>query len=369
MPRFALRLLLCMLLASVLLITPHAEAQEAGAQGDETQGEVLRVAVKPAEPFVIETEAGVGGISIELWRRVAEDLGIAYEFETTDLEGLLDGVADGTYAAGVAATTVTADREARMDFTHPFFTGGLAIAVRDEGGGLRVASMLTRLISPGFLTAIAGLAVLLAAVGMLVWLVERRANPDQFGGNPVKGLGNGFWFSAVTMTTVGYGDKAPISPLGRVVSLVWMFVSVIIISFFTGAIASAFTASQIEGLVAGPGDLPGATVGAIDGSAAATVLADRGVRARLFSTLEGGLEALEDDRLDAFVHDEPILLYRVGQRDTDDVRVLEATFERQPYAIALPSGSELREPINRTMLDVISSKDWPAIVSRYLDAN
>ena len=185
-----------------LLILSTMAAPHAPAQTDREEG-TLRIAVKPAEPFVIETESGVEGISIELWRRIAERQNLVYEFETTTLEGLLDGVSSGRFAAGVAATTVTAEREALMDFTHPFFNGGLAIAVPDEGSGLSVTGMLRKLVSPGFVTAVALLSVVLLGVGLFVWIAERRANPDQFGGSPIKGLGSGFWFSAVTMTTVG----------------------------------------------------------------------------------------------------------------------------------------------------------------------
>ena len=38
-----------------------------------------------------------------------------------------------------------------------------------------------------------------------------------------------FWWAAVTMTTVGYGDKTPVTTGGRIVGLVWMFTSVIVI--------------------------------------------------------------------------------------------------------------------------------------------
>jgi CubicO group peptidase (beta-lactamase class C family) len=47
------------------------------------------------------------------------------------------------------------------------------------------------------------------------------------------GIGIGIWWATVTMTTVGYGDKAPMTPGGRIVGLIWMFVGVITISGFT----------------------------------------------------------------------------------------------------------------------------------------
>ena len=74
-------------------------------------------------------------------------------------------------------------------------------------------------------------------VGVVMWLGERRRNQAQFGGTAAHGIGAGLWWSAVTMTTVGYGDKAPVTILGRLLGLVWMFAAIIIISSFTAAIA------------------------------------------------------------------------------------------------------------------------------------
>ena len=116
------------------------------------------------------------------------------------------------------------------------------------------------------------LALVLLGVGLLVWWFERRKNPNQFGGNPAKGIGSGFWWSAVTMTTVGYGDKAPLTVGGRLVALVWMFVALIIISSFTAAITSSLTVTQLESAVKGPEDLPKIRVGAIENTTSESYL-------------------------------------------------------------------------------------------------
>jgi ABC-type amino acid transport substrate-binding protein len=65
------------------------------------------------------------------------------------------------------------------------------------------------------------------------------------------------------------------------------------------------------------------------------------------------------------VYDEPILRYLVrtsGERLT----VLPETFERQDYAIGLPEGSELREPVNRVLREVIDRPAWQETLERYL---
>ncbi|MFP3940460.1 MAG: ABC transporter substrate-binding protein, partial [Thermoanaerobaculia bacterium] len=65
------------------------------------------------------------------------------------------------------------------------------------------------------------------------------------------------------------------------------------------------------------------------------------------------------------VYDEPILRYLV--RGTDDpFAVLPGTFERQDYAVALPEGSPLREPVNRALLRVIDRPAWDETLERYL---
>ncbi|WP_320044731.1 ion channel [uncultured Desulfobacter sp.] len=73
-----------------------------------------------------------------------------------------------------------------------------------------------------FLEVIFTLFMLLLLVGFLIWFFEKDKNREQFGGSPFSGIGSGFWWSAVTMTTVGYGDKAPRTVAGRFVGLIWM---------------------------------------------------------------------------------------------------------------------------------------------------
>ena len=96
----------------------------------------LIVGTKEAAPFAMRhSDPSWSGISIELWRRIAEDLGLAYELRAFDLVELLERLEDGSLDVVVAALTVTEQRETRIDFTHPYFSSGLGIAVRAQPGG------------------------------------------------------------------------------------------------------------------------------------------------------------------------------------------------------------------------------------------
>eukprot|EP00294_Goniomonas_avonlea_P015832 CAMPEP_0114572222 /NCGR_PEP_ID=MMETSP0114-20121206/18170_1 /TAXON_ID=31324 /ORGANISM="Goniomonas sp, Strain m" /LENGTH=581 /DNA_ID=CAMNT_0001759405 /DNA_START=12 /DNA_END=1754 /DNA_ORIENTATION=- len=58
-------------------------------------------------------------------------------------------------------------------------------------------------------------------MGHIFWFFERRRN-KQFHHNYVKGVMDGLYFSLVTLTTVGYGDKSPVTGTGRVFTTLWM---------------------------------------------------------------------------------------------------------------------------------------------------
>lgn len=347
----------CYLLIALLL---HSQAAFAASS------KTLQVGIRVSPPFVIrEPDGFVSGLSIELWRHIADELDLSYEFKEMSLPELLDAVKNQEIDAAVAAMTVTADREAIMDFSHPFHSSGLGIAVPAQQTNL-IANVFDAIFSVEFFQALLGLGLVLGIIAFCLWLLERKANPSQFGGTPLKGLGAGFWWSAVTMTTVGYGDKAPVTFCGRLLAIVWMFASVITISGFTAAIASVFTVQQIHGNIKGPQDLYGHIVGTVAGSTGEKYAQERLLNLQSQDDPEHALSALVQGKVAAVVYDLPILRYITKRNYGHQITVLPQAFERQDYAIALPAKSELREDINRALLRYIVSQEWQQHLSRYL---
>lgn len=352
----------CLLFCLLALCSTSGAAQPSGA---EPAAEPLIVGTRIAPPFVMRNDRGeYSGISIELWDRIANDLGIDYEFREVELQGLIDGLQNGSLDVSVAALTVTAAREELVDFTHPFHTTGLSIAVSREGSAVWTA--FKRLLSWQFLLAILALVGVLLLVGFLFWLVERRKNAEMFGGTPAEGIGASFWLAAVTMTTVGYGDKAPVTFAGRVVALIWMFAAIILTSSFTAAIATSLTVSQLATSIQGPQDLPSAEVAALENSVSANYLRQRGISFKAEASLLDAMEGIATGRYDAVVHDQPILQYLSSQYYPRQTQVLSNSFDRQDYGFALPAGSELRSPINQKLLEVIAEDQWQDTLRRYL---
>ncbi len=323
------------------------------------------VATKEAPPFVIKNEKGeFEGISITLFEEIAKARNLQFEYAETELSDMISGLESGKYDASIAALTVNADRETRIDFTHPYYTTGLAIAVpKDES---RLMAAISGFFSWKFFVALGGLCLLLLAVGLVVWLAERKGNKEQFGGGTAKGIGAGFWWAAVTMTTVGYGDKSPVTLGGRIVGFIWMFAAIIIISSFTAAIATSLTVSQLQTKVQGVDDLPGVKVLTLANSASASFLDNRNIDYKAVETVNDGLVALQKGNADALVYDKPILSYRINQNFSEEVTVLPDVIDRQDYSIGLPEGSKMREDFNTSLLRIINTQEWQQSVDDYL---
>ncbi|OSM04786.1 putative family 3 extracellular solute-binding protein [Magnetofaba australis IT-1] len=341
------------------------------AQAEGAPGKTLKIAIKESPPFVMrDPQSGEWeGLTIRLWREIAEKLDLTYEYVPLDLSDMLKAVESGQADVGAAALTVTAERETAMDFSHPYFTSGLGIAIPSRAETSLLGSLMESLFSWPFLKAMAALGALLLVTGVLVWIFERKQNAEQFGGSALKGIGVGFWWSAVTMTTVGYGDKAPRTLGGRIIALVWMFAGIITISSFTAMITSALTISSVQDAkVKGPADLLTARVGAISATTSERHLNRQGVRAVIFPEPDEALQALADGKLDAVVYDAPILRYLINEKYAGVAEVLPGRIKREEYALAYPQGSALREPVNRILLEYRNSQTWRDAVMDKLGA-
>lgn len=351
---------------TILIVVVASSAAYAQPTIVDADSRVLRVGTKEAPPFSMKNKDGSwSGLSIELWKGIAEDLGMRYEFVETDLPGLLAGLQSGTLDASVAALNVTSEREELIDFTHPFYTSGYGIAIRRERTIIWL-EVMKRLASGEFVKALSTLAGLLLFAGILLWFVERKRNPGQFGGSVPKGIWEGFWWSAVTMTTVGYGDRYPLSIPGRMIALVWMFTSVVIVSSFTAAIASSLTIGSLDARIRTLDDLAHSRVASVPNSTSAQFLDSRGIAWVAHPSLAAAMAALAHKNVDAVFYDEPLILHLIKNGYQDSAVELPGTFMRLDYAIGLPSGSRLREPINRALLARIAAAPWRESVQRYV---
>jgi polar amino acid transport system substrate-binding protein len=308
-------------------------------------------------PFSIKTEDGHWkGFSIELWHAVARDLNVSYEVREFDNIGKLVTAVEMKNIDAIIGVAQTEKRESLIDFSNAYYMSGSAIAVPIQGGGPGWARLAVNFISWDFLTIILLLVLLWLIAGTCVYLFECRRNREMFGGGIVKGLGQGIWWAAVTMSTVGYGDKAPKTLGGRIVAIFWMFSSIMLISSFTAAITTQMTVGELRGKIRGLQDLPGVRVGSVAHSESLNFLTDKGIVAQQFDTESEGVQAIAESRIDAFVYNAAILKHLIKNDFSTQVQVLPGTFDDYYIGMGFPTLSPIREPINRALLRLMDTR-------------
>jgi len=325
------------------------------ADGLAASEQTIRVAVKPIEPFVIIRDGNLTGFSIDLWEDVARELGAETEYVVVStVPEILEAVNATKVDAGIAAITITADREKVVDFSHAFYRSGLRIAVPARSGPTWIATM-GKFLSADFLSMLGSLVGLTLLTAHILWLIERGINSDCFPATYFAGVGEAIWWSVATIITGGCENKAPLSLLGRLVAVAWMLGSIVLVATFTATLASQMTTESIAGVITGPDGLPHHTVATVKGTAAVEALREAQAIAVPCETIDSAIAVAARGEAEAVVFDSPVLAYKIRNMPKCPVQLVGPVFEHQDYGIAIPSGSDLREKINRSLLAISES--------------
>jgi hypothetical protein len=200
---------------------------------------------------------------------------------------------------------------------------------------------------------------LLFPLGFLIWRIERPAGDTRDATrDTVTSLLDGLYWAAVTMTTVGYGDKTPKTHLGRFVAVVWMLCSVALMTFLSANVVSRLTADRVENVIRNDGDLRGKKLAAVALSSGAEFLDGLRLKHKTYANLQDALESLARGESDVVVNSEGALRYLVSERFSNVIRVPRVQLAPAYMGVALPDGSALKKPIDRALIKITESAEW-----------
>ena len=90
-----------------------------------------------------------------------------------------------------------------------------------------------------YLLVAAGIVIIAGTV--IMYNLEKDAENSQ-----MTTLLDAMWWCVATVTTVGYGDVVPVTSLGRIVALVYMFFGIILITTTLAVISNTFYQKRCE---------------------------------------------------------------------------------------------------------------------------
>lgn len=332
----------------------------------------LKVTTSIFEPFVIESDNGsLTGFSIDLWTLISKEAALPpSNIKLVDnIDQLLSSVILKESDIAFSGISMTDKREEKLDFSHPLFKSGLQIMIPDDGRKNTAAILkkaLSIVLSKELFYALLILFLLLLISAHIIWFLERKNN--DFSNNYLRGIADSIWWSAVTITTVGYGDKKPKFYAGKIFAVVWMFAGIFIMTYFTASVTTSLTINELNEGIISIGDIFDKKVATIENSTSHQYLKDISIFPITFPNLEKAAIQLEKNNIDAIVYDSPALRYFISKHPKK-FKIAGNIFHQEDYAFAMPQGSMLRDKVNIAILKIISSGQYNDLINKWFGKN
>ena len=338
------------------------------AQQAYMEGDTLIVGIYQNPPFVIKTvDNSYEGLSIELWENIAASSNLNFRYQQySDFIGILKRLEYREIDLTINPMDVNDQRIEKFDMTQPYFISSIGVAIPNLNRST-LTLFLSNAFSMAFLKIVLLLLLVIFVFGFFLWLVERKYNRYQFRPG-LMGLFDGLWWSAVTMTTVGYGDKAPKSNLGKAIGIIWMFTAVIIISSFTAGIASTLTISGLQTDINSAEDIRLVEkISAVGASSSEAYLMQENISIhQTFASPILALRALAKKENDVLLYDHTILQYYINRLSlNDNVKLLPLTLKENYQSFMLPKDHPAYDRINVGLMKEIQQDSWEELQRKY----
>lgn len=339
------------LLTLLLLVSGFSSFAQAPAP------EKLRVVTKDLEPFSFMQNGRRAGYAIELWEQIAREIGVQFELQqATTAKQMIEMLERKEVDVAVGGLSVTAEREKIVDFSQPFFNAGLQILVAgNEGGGgawQSAKDLFRSLFNWQLIGAFLGLIVAMLVISHLVWMYEHKVNADMWPESYKHGMWESFWWTISTLLVGGADNKGPVGVGGRIVAIIWMLLSIVLVSLLTASFTTTLTVNTLKGDINGPGDLPGRKVATTAGSTSEKFLTSIGAQVTGLANVDECVKALQKGQVKAVVFDSPILQYLANKSSDSKLSLVGPVFETQDYAFGLQRDSVYRKRINAALLSL-----------------
>ncbi|XP_058948503.2 uncharacterized protein [Pocillopora verrucosa] len=141
--------------------------------------------------------------------------------------------------------------------------------------------------------------VLAAIAGIFIWALDTYWNPEEFNRPFLKGSWDGFWWSFISMTTVGYGDKVPKSVVARIFSVIWIILGLISMSMIMAHITSTLTALSLEQELS----LKDLKIAVLDNGTEYQHALEEDAIPKVFGDIDGAIQALKAHEVDGIMLD------------------------------------------------------------------
>ncbi|KAI4375797.1 hypothetical protein MLD38_013623 [Melastoma candidum] len=276
---------------------------------------------------------------------------------------LVNMVAEEIIDAAVGDIAIVSNRTKVVDFTQPYIESGLVVVAPVK----ELSSSPWTFLRPFTPLMWAVTALFFLVIGMVVWILEHRIN-QEFRGPPRRQIVTVLWFSFSTMFFAH--RENPVSSLGRMVIIIWLFLVLIITSSYTASLTSILTVQQLSSPIQGLESLitSEAQIGFQVGSYAENYMIDQlniaSSRLVALGSPEEYAAALESGRVAAVVDEQPYIDLFLTNNCRFSVRGEQ--FTKAGWGFAFPRDSPLAVDMSTALLALSENGELQKIHDEWL---
>ena len=353
-------------MAMIMLFLGILPAHQAVAQ----EADKLVVAVVEVEPFVIRETGSRSeswtGLSVELWKQIATELELEYEFRPMSAAIARQSLQDGRVDVALGDFAINGPDYRHIDYSHPYLHSNYAVAslaLKESA----FSQVLDRFFSSTVLLVLGVLLVLMVFGGTVFWLMEKDRNPEMFkiDHGRFRFLNGAIW--SFLLVTAQEPDVFKNSSLwGRLFATALLIVGITVSASYIALITSSLTVNEITTAHYGEEDLPDLRVLTLSNSSGIGYLNRHHLNYKIYPNMELAIEALEQGDADAVFADGIELIYHMRRHSNAPVALSPILQETEYIALAFPKGSDLVAKTNLPLIEFVETPIWYRLRSQYL---
>jgi len=277
------------------------------------QAQNVRVILLPFSDSFVTSHSS--GFSIDVFEQAISLMNSSYGYNIRPSYYYTYSVSDFNQALrefgdiGIEGISVTKSQESIFQSSISYRTSVLrAFTTVDDKQTTAFQEIWIIFKNPKFLQYLLLLIIFCIPAASLIWLFEHKKNPETYHRNYLMGVGAGYYWSWITLSTVGYGDKAPKTMAGQSFTIFFIIVGIVLVNLLTGAISAIITVNSLTTPPSTLLDLGNTNVTAFKGSNSAAISRSVDANVILVASYDEGLQALISGEVSTFVCEQASLL-------------------------------------------------------------
>jgi len=286
-------------------------------------------------PFSYEENGTWDWFSIEVWEKIAEKNWYDFVLRPyTQFSEMIDSTETEQVDVSIANISITLEREERMDFSYPIYDSGLTMMVKSDNKNNLLLEKFT------------DTRVIISAILILLFLFILTQQ---------KRLTKSKLFKLIS--------KKKRKHVWTIV--VWMFWLVTVAYLNYTMINMQFEKQALPSNLYSYTDISTEIVWVTKGSTSEKFAQKHNIPHITYDLLNGLYLALQSWEIDIIIHDLPILEYYANTEWKWKVEVIWEVFRQEKYGVLMPNDSQLKEEINRALLEMRWSWEYEEIFEKY----